>query len=122
MRRPPRSTHTYTLFPDSSLFRSEPRPRHAEGGARSAVAREARSAARRPGAAVHLLLDDRPVPAGLYQPHGKLGGRRPGLDPGRRRSEEQHVLTTVTNAHTVCRLLLETYNKILRQQTLAHLK
>src|SRR3546814_14051412 len=75
IRRPPSPTRTDTLFPYTTLFRS--------GGPRPAVAGENRPAARRPAAAAHLLLDDRPLSSRLHQPHRELGRRRPDLDPGR---------------------------------------
>src|SRR3546814_8328622 len=98
IRRPPRSTRTDTLFPYTTLFRSL--------GVRSGRPRV-------PNAAPHPLVSPR---SGFPS----LSGRRPARDagpPGRpgvrsvprgdRKIGRAHVCTPVTNAHLVCRLLLE---------------
>src|SRR3546814_6334340 len=82
LRRPPRSTRTDTLFPYTTLFRSLlavlPARRRPEGGHhRTDLCR---------GRALHRAADR----------------RDDGAEIGR-----AHVCTTVTNAHLVCRLLLE---------------
>src|SRR3546814_9105629 len=77
-RRPPRSTRTDTLFPDTTLFRSLARsgsPRR-RGCDRSVVAAHRRRTARRPGAAVDRSRRCRAIRA-------FHGGARPA-----RRSEE----------------------------------
>src|SRR3546814_8507033 len=98
MRRPPRSTRTGTLFPCTTLFRSV-------GGGREA---------RRP-----TPRDDRSAEQGHGETDLAWPDRRP--DPYRRADEcavarwaglylqigRAHVCTPVTNAHLVCRLLLE---------------
>src|SRR3546814_16857697 len=88
LRRPPRSTRTDTLFPDTTLFRSLTPGRVSDEelplyiGAADVLA---------------LPLEDDIVNRGRW-PH-KLGDM---LEIGR-----AHVCTPVTNAHLVCRLLLE---------------
>src|SRR3546814_2512093 len=84
IRRPPGSTRTDTLFPYTTLFRS------AWGGAAPQLPGERRSVA---GAAWLLLSRPKWLP------------RHPSSD---RKSTR---LTPVTNAHLVCRLLLEKKNK-----------
>src|SRR3546814_8839301 len=87
--RPPRSTRTDTLFPYTTLFRSAPAAR---SGLRDRGARRGGAAAR----------DD--LPRLCRQPvDGEIGGA--------------HVLTPVTNAHLVCRLLLEKKNQYLITET-----
>src|SRR3546814_9308086 len=72
-RRPPRSTRTDTLFPYTTLFRSD-LPRQSDAGA-PAVAD--------PGAAF------RPLAGVVARNHGRnAGARRGGDDGGVRRSEE----------------------------------
>src|SRR3546814_3215551 len=92
IRRPPRSTRTDTLFPYTTLFRSDRAPAEIVG-------------------AIRLVdRDDRARP------------RSPRLDPDRARrsracrsrrngDRKSTRLTPVTNAHLVCRLLLEKKNK-----------
>src|SRR3546814_4331544 len=78
IRRPPRSTRTDTLFPYTTLFRSSA------------------------GEIVRLLelfIELRGEIIGQLSVHS-LGGHR--LEIGR-----AHVCTPVTNAHLVCRLLLD---------------
>src|SRR3546814_6707768 len=105
-RRPPRSTRTDTLVPYTTLFRS-----------------------RRFGQAPqdhHLHRSDREGERGSDE--GERGGgegeceRRPcgseqRTDRARRLSQigRAHVRTPVTNAHLVCRLLLETKNSNTQQ-------
>src|SRR3546814_1011314 len=93
IRRPPRSTRTDTLFPDTTLFRSACR--------HTLVSRHRRE---RDGhvspheAAVfpvpHLCLECRP--GEVVADEGNRIGR-----------SEEHTSELVTNAHLVCRLLLE---------------
>src|SRR3546814_9552008 len=82
IRRPPRSTRTDTLFPYTTLFRSAPM-HHQICRARDAdfVARHRDDGRRRCRQAEHVDRD------------AEIG--------------RAHVLTPVTNAHLVCRLLLE---------------
>src|SRR3546814_5327130 len=106
IRRPPRSTRTDTLFPYTTLFRSCVRP---AGAADGAIGRAGRR---------HALADDRADgdaagPAagrGRGRIRDRAGGRgRAGrtADGGDRKSTR---LNPVTNAHLVCRLLLEKKN------------
>src|SRR3546814_2689952 len=86
IRRPPRSTRTDTLFPYTTLFRSQA---HAAG---------------------FVVLDGDGAHAGdRADAHDLLAL---GLEIGR-----AHVGTPVTNAHLVCRLLLEKKNKNTNNQT-----
>src|SRR3546814_19543911 len=89
--RPPRSTRTDTLFPYTTLFRSEAVPRHAGAGAHQhgvAIAI----------AGFHVLRRQRQHRS--WRVAGEL--QVAAAEIGR-----AHVLTPVTNAHLVCRLLLE---------------
>src|SRR3546814_15102827 len=93
IRRPPRSTRTDTLFPYTTLFRS--------------VASQGVS---------HDLADCR-MPASGFENRkaDDIGFRYTSSDHGRPRETSNtirqigraHVRTPVTNAHLVCRLLLE---------------
>src|SRR3546814_9739510 len=102
LRRPPRSTRTDTLFPYTTLFRSDAelhrRQRDAALQHRRACVEGADGFAPRLVVAVGLQARDdlgRDVVLDL-------------LEIGR-----AHVCTPVTNAHLVCRLLLEK-NKTMR--------
>src|SRR3546814_7055974 len=100
IRRPPRSTRTDTLFPYPTLFRSRVR---AVRGQRLAVA-----------VAAHVLaVRDRVtvVVAGVTDADRELVARDAKI--GR-----AHVCTPVTNAHLVCRLLLEKKNNTQHHTTL----
>src|SRR3546814_8461358 len=89
IRRPPRSTRTDTLFPYTTLFRS-----HAFPAPRIRSFDHWRIFSAHPS-----LLDERERCA-RQKRHQSRAGARP--DIGR-----AHVCTPVTNAHPVCRLLLE---------------
>src|SRR3546814_5402086 len=85
IRRPPRSTRTDTLFPYTTLFRSAAMTRyHLEMN--PAVS------------GTPIMPSPPPTKAAVVQ------GMRPA------RSEEHTSETPVTNAHLVCRLLLEKKN------------
>src|SRR3546814_5335208 len=102
IRRPPRSTRTDTLFPYTTLFRSEQRERH--------------------GRIFGLIAGDQ-----LRLRLGKVERRAVRLGKGRdeehhRHRKQQRIediavdrkstrLNSVTNAHLVCRLLLEKKKK-----------
>src|SRR3546814_4376655 len=93
IRRPPRSTRTDTLFPYTTLFRSGVLHRQRYRPARARLQGQAVRA--------HGLAARR-----------RFGRRRRAADPrsaGRHfpRSEEHTSELQVTNAHLVCRLLLE---------------
>src|SRR3546814_4728438 len=116
IRRPPRSTRTDTLFPYTTLFRSlRPRPvRPGDPAGAGAVAglpdhsrfsddgwRRYRLAAHKAGAgglAAGVFHRCRPLAQGPGQ-----GPRAAVVE----RSEEHTSELQVTNAHLVCRLLLE---------------
>src|SRR3546814_8705144 len=85
IRRPPRSTRTDTLFPYTTLFRSQAGPdgRACQGEARARQAGRRRAARRGAGAGCDRRPEDR----------------------------KSTRLTPVTNAHLVCRLLLEKKKK-----------
>src|SRR3546814_11636690 len=92
-RRPPRSTRTDTLFPYTTLFRSEPgrarlRPRSAARGASHTVVRKrARPDAQRPAAGLRVSEhgpDLRPAPADRRVVRAHAGaGLRPAARPHR---------------------------------------
>src|SRR3546814_7833491 len=84
IRRPPRSTRTDTLFPYTTLFRSS-----------MSVSSESFTTHG------HEWSGTSPGGEGGDGRHGGCDGRC-GLEIGR-----AHVWTPVTNAHLVCRLLLE---------------
>src|SRR3546814_1712547 len=86
IRRPPRTTRTDTLFPYTTLFRSNPGLRSRASSKRAAVVTDSGQRRHR-----RHRADD--------SPHAAM--MRPGAD---RKSTR---LTPVTNAHLVCRLLLE---------------
>src|SRR3546814_4265956 len=96
LRRPPRSTHTDTLFPYTTLFRSHLRSRRHPAVRLPRFRRVGRSADRPCQHEYSRLVraDEEPP-----QRHRKLRRR---MKIGR-----AHVRTPVTNAHLVCRLLLE---------------
>src|SRR3546814_3509812 len=108
-QRPPRSTRTDTLFPYTTLFRSaEPdrrdHHRHPEVGLRQHQRR---------GHQVQADCEQMSREAAVAPPLGE----HPGGDHGDRKSTR---LTPVTNAHLVCRLLLEkkkTHHKTLEIMT-----
>src|SRR3546814_5760823 len=95
-RRPPRTTRTETLFPYTTLFRS----RGEEGQARLRGCRAGREA--EPGRGKDTF----------FSPHGRIQGGANRVGVGRLRSEEHTSELQSTNAHIVCRLLLEKKKKI----------
>src|SRR3546814_5971812 len=84
IRRPPRSTRTDTLFPDTTLFRSHL-------GRRRDARRVAGAGGRRGGG----------------RPHRDDGRHAAAQRLDRKQIGRAHVCTPVTNAHLVCRLPLE---------------
>src|SRR3546814_5805308 len=88
IRRPPRSTRTDTLFPYTTLFRS---------------------ATHRSGVGVTTKTPPRATTTRARQAVARAD--REGAPPVRHRRSEEHTSETpVTNAHLVCRLLLEKKN------------
>src|SRR3546814_10209112 len=94
IRRPPRSTRTDTLFPYTTLFRSLDEQPRAPGQREIAAPDRARRRGRRRGIGR--------VRANQQQRHHAYGD-----EPDRKSTR----LNPVTNAHLVCRLLLEKKNK-----------
>src|SRR3546814_8368324 len=98
LRRPPRSTRTDTLFPYTTLFRSN---HHALGPVehRQCVL---------PSHGTERMGDD-VLEVEVLQPvhDARIGCLRVLLDVEDREIGRAHVCTPVTNAHLVCRLLLE---------------
>src|SRR3546814_3704288 len=103
IRRPPRSTRTDTLFPYTTLFRSWCIATTPEGG--EALLRS------------YYAQRDNIDAAAVLLPHRTDGSTITGACPPRsalqpaprvsQRSEEHTSELPVTNAHLVCRLLLE---------------
>src|SRR3546814_5222091 len=106
VRRPPRSTRTDTLFPYTTLCRSARlRPRRASAvtpaapqlirASASALGLMSVMTMRAPGQISAATIAPTPatVPISTIQPHAEIG--------------RAHVCTPVTNAHLVCRLLLD---------------
>src|SRR3546814_9304008 len=80
IRRPPRSTRTYTLFPYTTLFRSsEPLFRRKEGPGR-----------RRPEIRGLLRTERREIPLGYSIPH-RLHRTARACSCGQRRRSEEHT-------------------------------
>src|SRR3546814_5725619 len=102
IRRPPRSTRTDTLFPYTTLFRSAEGD---EGGDQGTVADAE-------GAGIGDVIAG---PGTFQQPEAVIRrGDTEGAGIHRHRRREigrAHVCTPVTNAHLVCRLLLEKKKK-----------
>src|SRR3546814_6562523 len=104
IRRPPRATRTYTLFPDTTLFRSDA---GIAVGERGGILTD-----------LGCVTSDENVYA--VGECAAVEGRCYGLvAPGYTTAEiveigRAHVCTPVTNAHIVCRLLLD--NKKVRRK------
>src|SRR3546814_3588944 len=98
LRRPPRSTRTDTLFPYTTLFRSRTAacPRTISKDRVESVCRSSLSPSRAWQSCPEARRDHQ---------------RRLVTFPQSLRSEEHTSGTPVTNAHLVCRLLLEKKNK-----------
>src|SRR5947209_16080062 len=92
-RRPPRST----LFPYTTLFRSEKRPRSSHAAARFPI---------RPGAAAHSPLAAAPAEPDTGPCCTGYDRRKAATAPRTRRSEE-HTSELQSRQYLVCRLLLE---------------
>src|SRR3546814_5464788 len=98
-RRQPSSTRTYTLFPYATLFRSVRAAENsrADSGSRAASARDCRG-----------KNHNRYLPSTSHRDRDRHAAVR--LDRRYRQIGRAHVCTPVTNAHLVCRLLLEKNN------------
>src|SRR3546814_1991602 len=96
IRRPPRSTRTDTLFPYTTLFRSQ-----SEGARLAGFAPKCKCDGKSKARAVDLL-DRQRIEVGF--------GHAAQVDRGHLRRSEEHTSDSVTNAHLVCRLLLEKKN------------
>src|SRR3546814_3377126 len=99
IRRPPRSTRTDTLFPYTTLFRSPPAQRQPFIEALSAMTDPADSQVRiviAVRADFYAACAQEPWLAERFTDNQEIG--------------RAHVRTPVTNAHLVCRLLLEKKN------------
>src|SRR3546814_5857429 len=93
IRRPPRSTRTDTLFPHTTLCRSLDHAGHAR-----VLRRRERLGLAVGALGETVLVEPRQRPARVRVELAFLFGQQIG---------RAHVLTPVTNAHLVCRLLLE---------------
>src|SRR3546814_4162003 len=106
VRRPPRSTRTDTLFPYTTLFRS----RAGVPAMRVRIGAQLRHAERQRRAGKGMA-----VAAGADEEIGLADGKRAALAHGARAAggedRKSTRLNSVTNAHLVCRLLLEKKNK-----------
>src|SRR3546814_8988353 len=98
IRRPPRSTLTDTLFPYTTLFRSSARPL-------VELARDALAECKESVGALAVLQE----PARELE-HA-VRGVRAAMDELPVRDRKSTRLNPVTNAHLVCRLLLEKKKK-----------
>src|SRR3546814_8486509 len=96
IRRPPRSTRTDTLFPYTTLFRSAV---HADEGATAIPRRQQRRIVESQPQRSHVRAERIVRHDGPCHEVGLL-----------RQIGRAHVWTPVTNAHLVCRLLLEKKN------------
>src|SRR3546814_5508033 len=101
IRRPPRSTRTDTLFPYTTLFRSLIR-----------AARQRLALLGMPPAVI-ASVERSGRPRNVVTIAAPSGGaiRTLGVRAGMSEIGRAHVSTPVTNAHLVCRLLLEKKNK-----------
>src|SRR3546814_6573561 len=102
IRRPPRSTRTDTLFPSTTLFRSA-QSRAGDQGPGEVDAADDELAQHGPGRAVEVRLGRLVLRQG--RPAAPEGA--PERLAGAAEIGSAHVCTPVTNAHLVCRLLLE---------------
>src|SRR3546814_10091263 len=116
IRRPPRSTRTDTLFPYTTLFRSQLAVVHGRAGIPVGTRRSGcispQPQQRSPGNNEHDFDFvqrglARQVPDFLHHTRFYPARRARSAPVQRRRSEEHTSELPVTNAHLVCRLLLE---------------
>src|SRR3546814_4232797 len=105
IRRPPRSTLTYTLFPYTTLFRSFPKALFdavLDAFGDKADILTVREGGRPVASVLSLTWRGTVMP---YWGGGTADARR--LRANELKIGRAHVCTPVTNAHLVCRLLLE---------------
>src|SRR3546814_9085610 len=121
IRRPPRYTRTYTLFPCPTLFRSGRRlaEAHVEREAAAEI-RGIEEAEPREGlglVAAELALEPLRARDRLGWHRGRTGQQvgGPAAEIGR-----AHVCTPVTTAHLVCRLTLEKKKRTPKHQHIKH--
>src|SRR3546814_8342794 len=113
IRRPPRSTRTDTLFPYTTLFRSQPcaaiapcqystsqREIETDGDSSRPPSGEAPLSAASTSSKVNQRASSSSPPT--CGPSGPTSAKKPSINIGR-----HHASTPVPNAHLVCRLLLE---------------
>src|SRR3546814_12873573 len=133
-RRPPRCTHTDTLVPDTTLFRSQRPGRGAGLQRRQAVAQavEQEEAERQDGEAMtegggappdvdrggDLHAEDPAQEARGDGEDGEAAGPGPPQPVRLQQIGRAHVRTPVTNAHLVCRLLLEKKKQAIHNEKL----
>src|SRR3546814_1238230 len=98
IRRPPRSTRTDTLFPYTTLFRS-------------CIDENHWIATREPQGAPKILFQHRPEYEAKDQRSGLQTDLQENIAGKAKQIGRAHVRTPVTNAHLVCRLLLEKKNQ-----------
>src|SRR3546814_9955379 len=128
IRRPPRSTRTYTLFPYTTLFRSRranrfhPRRRRPQGRGTARVNRQTRRRYRVrrkrhrrcepviPGGCAALLPRRYCCKRASGRTKASLGATMARTSV-KGEIGRAHVCTPVTNAHLVCRILLEKKQK-----------
>src|SRR3546814_3053204 len=99
LRRPPRSTRTDTLFPYTTLFRSD--------------SRRKTSRLRTVNRSVVNCLCEAEKASATYPAEGSIAHWPRNHQIGR-----AHVCTPVTNAHLVCRLLLQNKTPTAREPDL----
>src|SRR3546814_3269607 len=114
IRRPPRSTRTETLFPYTTLFRSDAKGREGALGDRgdggedqlAALRRKLQGGERRQPVCTDAHRRPRAV-VGQAVPSRKTVNDEVGRDEWRRTIGRAHVRTPSNHAHLVCSLLLE---------------
>src|SRR3546814_3193266 len=114
IRRPPRPTRTDTLFPYTPLFRSRQRGKGRAGVGRfgSACVGRIDSAAARPAATPFRRECDCRARRFDQAARAAATDYRPPRTPRWTRADRKSTrLNSVTNAHLVCRLLLEKKKK-----------
>src|SRR3546814_9615949 len=109
LRRPPRSTRTDTLFPYTTLFRSRRHHQWTHGAVRQRIAGIIQPFGRGIGPCACTCEPQALQLICIVQHQSSVPEQS---CPVPHRSEEHTSETPVTNAHLVCRLLLEKKKKI----------